>query len=80
VNTSFAISVPRSQHVELGVYDVRGALVKTLVRGTIAPGRHVAAWDGRDGAGRPVAKGVYLVRLATRDFQTSAKAVYLGER
>jgi hypothetical protein len=49
--------------VRLAVYDVTGARVRTLVAHRMEPGRHEAAWDGRDEAGRAVAAGVYLVRF-----------------
>ena len=37
--------------VQLAVYDVSGALVKTLVSGALAGGRHEVRWDGRNERG-----------------------------
>lgn len=54
----------RAVRVALVIYDVRGARVATLVNETRAPGTYVARWNGRDGAGLPVASGVYFARLA----------------
>jgi choice-of-anchor B domain-containing protein len=57
-------------HVVIGVYDVSGALLRTLVDERQSAGTHRASWDGRDNAGRTVASGVYYCRLeagATRD-------------
>ncbi|MCB1182979.1 S8 family serine peptidase [bacterium] len=53
--------------VHLAVYDLRGALVRTLVAGDRPAGAHEVAWDGRDDAGRAVAGGVYAVRLRAGD-------------
>lgn len=67
---SFSLSAPG--HVEAGVFDVRGALVRTLESGPLAAGAHVIAWDARDEAGSPVRPGVYLLRVripALRDVQ-----------
>ncbi len=57
-----------SSSVELGVYDASGRLLRMLAAGTMTPGPFVVAWDGRDNDGRPVAAGVYFVRLRTRGF------------
>jgi len=49
--------------VRLEVLDIAGRDVTTLIQGRFPPGEHVARWDGRDGANRPVAAGVYFLRL-----------------
>jgi flagellar hook assembly protein FlgD len=52
--------------VELNIYDARGFLVRRVAAGNFAAGPHGVVWDGTDRAGRPVASGVYQVRLVTR--------------
>ena len=49
---------------ELAVYDLRGRLVRTLVRGPLAPGPQEVPWDGRDEGGRSVPSGQYFARFA----------------
>jgi len=49
--------------LEVGVYDLRGRLVRRLWHGAAPAGRLSLSWSGRDGAGRLVPAGVYLVRL-----------------
>jgi hypothetical protein len=61
--------------VTLAIYDVSGRKVRTLVQGTLGPGVHVRPWDGRDDAGRDVAAGIYLVKLAARDKVFTEKLV-----
>jgi hypothetical protein len=39
--------------------------MRLLVQGMQAPGEHVRGWDRLDDAGRPVARGIYFVRLVT---------------
>ncbi|MRR09853.1 T9SS type A sorting domain-containing protein, partial [bacterium] len=51
--------------VRLAVYSVAGQLVATLADGNAAAGRHEAAWNGTDRAGRTMPSGVYFARLAT---------------
>lgn len=48
------------------LFDVGGRVVRMLLDDRpLDAGRHTLAWDGRDGAGRPVAAGVYFLRLTT---------------
>ncbi len=61
--TAVTFDLAGAEDVALEVFDVRGAVVRTLAAGRWQPGRHRLDWDGRDAAGRPVASGVYLVRL-----------------
>jgi hypothetical protein len=51
--------------VDVGVYDLHGRRVRTLVRGAQEAGRHTVAWDGRADSGEPLASGVYFVRYRT---------------
>ena len=46
----------------------------------IRPGRHLAYWDGRDTAGRPVPSGVYYVQLVVGNQAHTRKLVVLNER
>ena len=49
------------------VYDVQGRLVRTLVDGNLAAGRHELRWNGVDDTGRAVPSGVYVVRAVHPD-------------
>jgi hypothetical protein len=51
--------------VRLDIHDVAGRRMRLLVQGMQAPGEHVRGWDRLDDAGRPVARGIYFVRLVT---------------
>ena len=59
------LAVPARAAVDVRVHDVRGALVRTLVRGSFEPGRHPLVWDGRDQTGHQAGSGMYFVRLAS---------------
>jgi hypothetical protein len=49
--------------VDIVVYDLRGHRVQRLTSGPWPQGSHEVTWLGTDQAGRPVASGVYLVRM-----------------
>jgi len=63
VQVVIGFSLPEAGFVRLGVYDVLGRKVRTLVEGKIGSGLHRVVWDGRDDGGREVSSGVYVVRL-----------------
>ena len=43
----------------------------------MAAGEHVVGWDGRAADGRPVANGVYFLRLTTTEGSMSRRVVRL---
>jgi hypothetical protein len=62
--TTIHYELLRPSQVQLAIYDLSGRLVRTLVNGTTkAAGTHHTVWNGKDGSGRSVASGVYLVAL-----------------
>lgn len=62
--TVIRFDLPQAGRVRLDVYDVRGALVRTLVDAELAAGSRQVTWDGRDDAGRNVSSGSYVARFA----------------
>ena len=63
--------------VELTVHDVLGRTVRTLISGTVAAGRHVLDWDGRNAAGELVGNGAYLVQLRAGSQQAVGKVMLI---
>jgi hypothetical protein len=61
--TEISFRVPREGRVRLDVYDVRGRMVRSLLDEVRPAGLQSVVWNGRDDDDRPVAAGVYLVRL-----------------
>ena len=75
--TTIDFEVPRPGRVELTIYDVTGALRRTVTAGTLPAGGHAARWDGMDDDGRPVAPGVYFARLAMEGMREARKLTVL---
>ncbi|MFQ5600145.1 MAG: LamG-like jellyroll fold domain-containing protein, partial [Candidatus Krumholzibacteriia bacterium] len=70
-NTRISFRLELAQHVEAHIYSVAGRRVRTLVSGSLAAGSHHFLWDGRDARGRPLASGIYFMRLqASGETQT----------
>jgi hypothetical protein len=66
--TDIHFALPRHEQTTIAVYDLAGRLVARLVDGVLPPGRHQVTWTGRDASGRPVASGIYFVRMQAGDF------------
>ena len=74
--TTVRYDLAEKTHVKLQVFDVSGRLVRTLIDKSQAPDTYRVIWDGKTDAGKPVASGVFWVRLSTRDgFDASTKVV-----
>jgi hypothetical protein len=60
---TIAYSIAEPGMVNVQVYDVKGALVRTLVNEFQPAAEHVVSWEGNDTSGVPAASGIYFVRL-----------------
>jgi flagellar hook assembly protein FlgD len=62
VKLNYAVATPG--RVSLRIYDVRGALVTTLVDEVKTQGRYQAVWAGQDDAGRKMPSGVFWAKYS----------------
>ena len=76
-NTEIRFRLAKSEKVELVVFDILGRKVATILNATANAGKHVALWNGRDDFGYPVASGVYIYRLQTKNFVQSKKMILM---
>jgi len=65
--TTLRFAVARSGHASLRIFNARGALVRTLVDGTMEPGTHEVRWNGIDQHGGRVPSGVYYALFQAPD-------------
>lgn len=71
--TNIKYAVAREGHVELGVYDLSGRLIRTLVSESSTAGEHSVSWDGTDNAGNGVPSGMYFYKYASGGKITARK-------
>ena len=80
-STTIAFTVPggsgSKQNVALNVYDLRGGLVKSLMNGPVAGGRHEVNWNGTNNRGEQVASGVYFTKFASGGYKSVKKMILL---
>ena len=75
--TQITYYLSEAGRVQLTVYNLLGQIVRTIVDGVQAAGRRDVLWDGRDGAGRPVASGIYFYRIEIREFSAVRRMVLI---
>ncbi|MAE70936.1 MAG: hypothetical protein CME06_10765, partial [Gemmatimonadetes bacterium] len=75
--TLIPFTLEESAPSSLMIYDAAGRRVVVLVEGTMERGAHVVEWDGRTGAGLPVASGVYSAVLRTKGKEALTRLVLL---
>jgi len=76
-STTIRYELRRDGPVEIAVYDVAGARVRTLVNGFATSGEHRVTWNGRDDAGDRLASGVYLCSLRVADVRETRRMMLI---
>ena len=72
-STEISYDIPREAAVMLRIYNIHGQVVRTLVDGAVAAGRHSETWDGLDSQGRKVSAGVYFCKMKSGPFASTHK-------
>lgn len=72
-STLISFDLARGQVVQLRVFALDGALLRTLLDERRAAGANAVSWDGRDALGRTLPSGVYLYRLTSEQGQYSRR-------
>lgn len=76
-STRLDFQIPSEAETKLIIYDVGGALIRTLIDSKLEPGFHSAEWDGCDDSGRQVESGIYLYKLYAGVYSVTRKMVFL---
>jgi photosystem II stability/assembly factor-like uncharacterized protein len=62
-STTIRYDIPTASRIAIKIFDVIGRQVRTLVDLSQDAGYHSIVWDGMNGAGVPVASGMYICRI-----------------
>jgi hypothetical protein len=71
--TNIEYTLPRDSKIKLGIFNVKGQLVRVLIEGEQKAGVLKAQWDGTNTDGLVVGSGVYFVRLEVGESKLSRK-------
>ena len=72
-----AVTGGAAQALEIGIFDLKGNLVRQLAKGAYRPGHYDVSWNAgevRDGAR---AANVYVVRMKAQNFDKRLKVIRL---
>ena len=75
--TSISFSIPNESKVDLSVYNIKGQMVKSLVKESFESGNHSVIWDGNNDTDKPVSSGLYFYKLNVNDKTEGIKKMLL---
>ena len=75
--TIIKYSAPVDQSVELNVYDLKGGLIKNLLKTKPNQGINLVQWDATDNLGKKVPAGVYLYQIKSNNNLQMKKMILL---
>ncbi|MEJ2614779.1 MAG: DUF362 domain-containing protein, partial [Ignavibacteriaceae bacterium] len=70
-STMIVFYLPRNEYVTVKIYDITGREVETLIEGEVPAGEHRLQWSANG-----LASGVYLCRMAAKNFSETIKMLY----
>lgn len=76
-DTTIRYSLNETAPVSLGIYNLKGQLVKKLVNEVQEKGTHQMEWNGLDQDSRPVSGGIYLYRLSSGQHFSTKRMVLI---
>jgi len=76
-STTIRFSVPHESKVSMVVYDMTGAVVKTILNENLSAGNKEVTWDGTNSNGAKVSTGMYIYRLEAGSFSSTKKMLML---
>lgn len=77
LTTTICYSLKENSLVSLGIYNLRGQKVKTLVNGKKEKGEWTVFWNGKDENSNSVCSGIYFYRLKTDNFVQTKMMILL---
>ncbi len=76
-STKIEFQITDDAEVKVVIYDVGGALIRTLLDSKLKAGKHELEWDGKNDSGSYVESGIYLYKLYAGIYCVTRKMVYL---
>jgi hypothetical protein len=76
-STIIKFGVPQSSFIFLGIYNILGVPIKTLVKEEKSIGYYSVQWNGESESGNIVPTGIYICRLHGEGFNSSIKLVFI---
>jgi hypothetical protein len=75
--TTIKFSLKEDCDVSINIYNIKGAIVRTLVDGEMSAAYHEIIWNGTDENNQPVSSGIYFYKLRSGDIEISKKMLLI---
>ena len=75
--TTISFEVPKNDMISLEIFNLKGELVKTLIKRNVSKGMHRIIWNGTNKKGQKVNSGIYFIKLQTSGKVISQKIILL---
>ncbi len=76
-STKISFSTSNQGNVKVQIFDIRGALVTTLVNDYLDAGYHELEWNARNQSGVKVASGAYFYKISTENLTATKKMIFI---
>lgn len=73
--TAIQVQMKETGSLNIYVMSLDGNIIRRLSKGTVSKGTHYFYWDGKNNAGKPVARGVYFVRVSGSGIDETRKVM-----
>ena len=73
--TTLEVDVPSDSTLQVYVMTLDGSIVKTLTKSRVKAGKHYYTWNGTNGSGKAVARGMYFIRVLSADIDETRKVM-----
>jgi len=75
--TTIGYSLSHGEHINLGIYDLKGRKIKTLINGKQSSGYYEVKWNATNDLGEAVSGGVYLYKIQVGQISETKKIILL---
>ena len=76
-STTIPFDITQAGNVTLSVYDMSGALVKTLTSDYKEPGSYKLVWNALNNDGQQVASGQYILKMSAPNYSNTLKMTFI---
>ena len=73
--TAVEVNMKGEGNLNVFVMTLDGNIIKRLSKGSVKSGTHYFYWDGKNGAGKPVARGLYFIRVSGNGIDETRKVM-----
>jgi len=68
--TTIQFALKEDSNVSINIYNIKGALVKTLICKEMKADKHKIIWEGKDDKGKRVSSGIYFYKMVTSNSES----------